>query len=827
MQFPKMLLTGRFKNQLAFCLLVLSSGFLQAQVSFQTKQFRLSFDKTGQLVEMLARASNKNYLPGSQISFLLSVKRNGTIYNPESLQWKNKSSEIILSYPDKNTATIKANPTADYISFELKQLTNASTAELVLWGPYPTSIGDTIGEVVGIVRNKDFAIGIQTLNIKTLGGFPSAESDIQPSYDVFAGGNKVDVHKDDLSKQLFRGDVARPMPYGSSLQAYCRNRNKDRVIDNWSHPLYLAPAYTEDGGVVGSKLAIFGVVPYDALSTISTIELKENLPHPMLDGIWGKLARTASESYLIMNFGESNLQEALDLTKQAGLRVLYHEGPFETWGHFKLNSREFPDNWQSLKTCVAKAKAQNLRLGLHTLSNFITTGDPYVTPVPDTRLAKVGYSQLTEDIDTSTREIGIKDPAFFNQFQNNTLKACVIGNEIIRYGAVSTAAPWKLLDCQRGAFGTQALSHSANDSIGKLMDHAYKVFLGNHELDQEIAKTIARLFNETGLMQISFDGLEGCWSEGMGDYGKQLFTKTWFDNLKPELKGKVINDASNPGHFFWHIYTRMNWGEPWYASFRESQLQLRLKNQQFFRRNLMPSMLGWFSLKTETSLEDIEWMLARGAGFNAGFGLSTSIETLKKHGRKDEILATIKLWETARLKGLFTEAQQQKMQDTKNEFHLQLNDKGEYQLQPVYNTFLLHEQKIKQPGEPVYSSYQFNNPAASQPIEFIISLAPKKDSDPDVTFDHPSIGINQQDALVLPLSLKRNQFLYCDGQSVKLFNKQWQLLQTIPLSQPLPQLVKGNNDIIFDGNYSGENGADVKIELRSKGDAETLKSKTN
>jgi hypothetical protein len=124
------------------------------------------------------------------------------------------------------------------------------------------------------------------------------------------------------------------------------------------------------------------------------------------------------------------------------------------------------------------------------------------------------------------------------------------------------------LNCQRGAFGTQAMSHKVNDSIGKLMDHGYQVFLGNHELDQEIAKTIARLFNETGLLQISFDGLEGCWSEGMGDYGKQLFTKTWFDDLKPELKGKVINDASNPGHYFWHVYTRMNWGEPWYAGFQ-------------------------------------------------------------------------------------------------------------------------------------------------------------------------------------------------------------------------------------------------------------------
>ena len=47
--------------------------------------------------------------------------------------------------------------------------------------------------------------------------------------------------------------------------------------------------------------------------------------------------------------------------------------------------------------------------------------------------------------------------------------------------------------------------------------------------------------------------------------------------------GQVINDASNPGHFNWHIYTRMNWGEPWYAGFRESQTLYRFKNQVLFR----------------------------------------------------------------------------------------------------------------------------------------------------------------------------------------------------------------------------------------------------
>lgn len=802
--------------------LCLQASALYAQVSFQTKQFRLSIDGSGKLYEITAVATGKNYIASGQPAALLSIKRNGEIVAPASLQWKKKSNELVLTYTGNNTATIKVDQQPDYLSFQLTQLTDAINTELVLWGPYPTNISDTIGEVVGVVRNKDFAIGIQALNVKTLGGYPSAESDIQPAYDVFEGGNKVDVAKDDLHKQLFRGDVAKANDFGSALQAYCRNRHKDRIIENWSHPQYLSPAF-DDGGVTGSKLAIFAVPTGEVLSTISKIEIHENLPHPMLDGVWGKQSPKASESYLIMDFGVNTIEEAMTFTQQAGLRYLYHGDPFENWGHFKLKFKEFPGNWESMKHCVDIAKAKNIRLGVHTLSNFITTNDPYVTPVPDSRLAKVGYSQLTEDIDTASREIGIKDPAFFNQFQNNTLKAVVIGNEIIRYGNVSANEPWKLLDCQRGAFNTKAALHRKDDSIGKLMDHPYQVFLGNHSLDQEMARTIARLFNETGLMQISFDGLEGCWSEGMGDYGKQLFTKTWYDNLEPELRGKVINDASNPGHYFWHIYTRMNWGEPWYAGFRESHLQLRLKNQQFFRRNLMPSMLGWFSLKAETTLEDIEWMLARGAGFNAGFALSTSIEAIKKNGRSNEIFGAVKLWETARQEGVFSESQKQQLQDIKNEFHLEPAGAGEYQLVPVHNAYFTYGQVMKQPGEPTFSTFHFSNDGEQQPVAFIITMAMKSDSDPDVTFENPSLAVNQQDALVLPLSLKRTDILYCDGSTVKLYNKQWQLQQTISLKKPLPVLSPGSNTILFDGKYSGSNGPDIKIEIRAKGAPEVLK----
>jgi hypothetical protein len=165
-------------------------------------------------------------------------------------------------------------------------------------------------------------------------------------------------------------------------------------------------------------------------------------------------------------------------------------------------------------------------------------------------------------------------------------------------------------------------------------------------------------------MQLSLDGLEGNWSSGMGQYGCSLFTKAWYDALTPAQRERFINDASNPHHFTWHISTRYNWGEPWYAGFRESQTIYRLKNQLFYTRNLIPRMLGWFSLRAETTLEDAEWLCARAAGYDAGFALATSFDSKatqsssgvsRVEGKKGEILDAIRQWETARQGGAFTE----------------------------------------------------------------------------------------------------------------------------------------------------------------------------
>ena len=42
-----------------------------------------------------------------------------------------------------------------------------------------------IATFVGVVRGEEFAIGIQALNPKTLGGFPWTDNDCMPAFDIF------------------------------------------------------------------------------------------------------------------------------------------------------------------------------------------------------------------------------------------------------------------------------------------------------------------------------------------------------------------------------------------------------------------------------------------------------------------------------------------------------------------------------------------------------------------------------------------------------------------------------------------------------------------
>jgi hypothetical protein len=469
-------------------------------------------------------------------------------------------------------------------------------------------------------------------------------------------------------------------------------------------------------------------------------------------------------------------------------------------------NEQFPNGVDGLKACVDLAESQGVHVGVHTLSNFITPNDSYVTPVPDKRLAKVGFSSVTIAIDDRQKEIEIESPEIFRQMKNNNLKTVVVENELIQYTSVSEVEPWKLLDCQRGAFGTKRSSHKQGTKIGLLADHGYKVFLTDAELTQEIGENIADLFNKTGLRQISFDGLEGNRSTGMGNYGEVLMTTSWYNRLDETIKSHYTADASRTSHYFWHIYTRMNWGEPWYAGFRESQTEYRFKNQKYFERNLMPGMLGWFLMTSETSLEDIEWLLARAAGYDAGFGFVSSYKDFEENGLTEEILKQIKIWEEARLTGFFDEKSRESLKDGNKEFHLEMIGNKEFSLREIYSFKTELVNKERQPGEPASSKLEFNTPSEGLNMGFIMSAIDGNIKDIKMKVDN-TIEIS------IPLILNEGQTIkLSNGTQAILFDKNWQKIKELHFDPVV--LKSGEHTVSVECAFLGKKESKLKLEIR-------------
>ena len=219
-------------------------------ITWTTSGLKMSINDKGFVTSLYDVINNKEYLPPGEFTPLLGIHFNGELENPA--QMTSNGCELTLRYEkNKVEANIIVGIKPGYLTFELADIKPFEKVELVIWGPYSTTISEIIGECVGVVRNSEFALGIQALNVRTLGGYPTEENDIEPSFNIFEG-NPVDITEEWRKQKLYRGQTAKATDYGSVLQAYCRNRLNDRVISNWGHEKYVTPAFNDDGVIAVS-----------------------------------------------------------------------------------------------------------------------------------------------------------------------------------------------------------------------------------------------------------------------------------------------------------------------------------------------------------------------------------------------------------------------------------------------------------------------------------------------------------------------------------------------------------------------------------------------
>ena len=447
-----------------------------------------------------------------------------------------------------------------------------------------------------------------------------------------------------------------------------------------------------------------------------------------------------------------------------------------------------------------------------------------------------GITKLEKSISAKDNELLLQDEAVRSAYYEPNLEkvnprwrehtAVRIGDEIIEYSFATAEGKLVLKECKRGAFGTKAVKHKKGEKVSRLMSHGYKVFFPDINLQDQMAKNLAKFFNEANLKRISFDGIEGGLASGHGRYGSDRFVKVFFDHLKDP---NIVANSSDVTHFGWHYFANESWGEPWTSdNFREAHLNHRLDVQQALKEDLLPRKMGQFSINAKTTKKDIEWVMGLCAGYDAGvdFYISPNIEEINKEAIA--ILSEIKKWENARMKDLFTEAQKEKLRDPYTFYGLEQNEeevslvfieswapeRGRTQGEDDFNSLpssilkssqeapvsldYRHTNMTTEPGQPTASIWKYFNAGPKQNLQFVIRLP--KVSKESVRGIYLKAGAKKVE---MPFILEPGDFIINKGNGTyKHCSEDLQVKNEVIIEDGYFTVTEGQNEIEFD--YKGK-----------------------
>ena len=226
----------------------------------------------------------------------------------------------------------------------------------------------------------------------------------------------------------------------------------------------------------------------------------------------------------------------------------------------------------------------------------------------------------------------------------------------------------------------------------------------------------------------------------------------------------------------------------------------------------MPHMLGWYLLAENTTLSEMEWMLARAAGYNAGFAMVARPQSIRNNPRSLSLLDAIREWEIARTENAFNAAQQELLKDPRNEFHLEkISDRKWNLYQYAMSNVFIREKFDRQPGEPVHTSWNFQQPWKEQPLQFRLNVMGNEGA-----VNNIKIQVDSYAEITLPIELLAGESLVCDGTDlIRIYDKNGKPKGKYLLKSAAPVLAPGSHNIISDCSFKGE--VPPKIEVLFKG----------
>lgn len=750
------------RNKIFYLLvcILLGSSFLHAQsFKLQTKFAILTVNEKGFITSVKNKQTGKEYCPKGMSSALMSLEAKKKYILPQKALYNSLKNEILLTYSNGAVAHIKAEQKKQYLRFQLLSLNSSAEIDNIVWGPYKTNISKIIGDVIGVVRDDDFAIGLLGIDDNTTSGPPTdgdmsfmyyfihspdpvkipLPSHLKEGQTFSIGGDGVnDIAFYSQPEEYYRmnyGNGAKLEPeYGSSVCMHSRDRRKEQMIR--------FPAYPENvegkanssryqlvtatnAHFINSSVAFYACPDSLGLKTIETIVINEGLPHITVDGKWIRDPLSYRPDIAWWGVHDS----IISYCAQLGIKSVQDEGwgeyypnPANKWGNRRINFKGGVA--MSVPAFGAMMQQNEIRYGLHTLCEFLQpNNNSDVSPVPSDSLAIMQRTMITNDITTEDTVITIADTAYFNEFggwEGNHTNVLKIGKELIEYDGVTKTIPFTFIHVKRGFQNTSRGAYKAGTTIVKLQPNCYRGFAPDMNLQEVYAAYYGKWLAEGGMDYIDFDGLESCMYQGHGQYSFKRFFRKLFETYH-QSGGKylrVMGSAVSEGN--WHYMSVCNVGggdhmfNPVYNKWGIEGKDMRY----VFQSSYLPATFGIINLNPQWSIYDAENLQAKSIGWDAMYMLGLSEETVEKCAEKEKIFHAIHVWENARTAQIFTKALKEKLKNLDYKFHLEQKDSATFLLYPVKeNRFSRQPYTLKK------QSFILENGFSEQTLDMVISIS--------------------------------------------------------------------------------------------------------
>ena len=451
-------------------------------------------------------------------------------------------------------------------------------------------------------------------------------------------------------------------------------------------------------GLTGAKIAIVGSAPAKMRKIMQEVILAApDLPHSTVGGAWAQDAPIAHGSYLF-NFGgmtEQNVDTWVQVTKSIGFNQIdFHGGDSFRFGDFRPNPVTYPKGYASLKAVIDKLHAGGIKAGLHTYAFFIDKRTPYVTPIPDPRLAKDASFTLADALPEAGNAVPVtestaKMSATTGFFVRNSATV-QIDNELITYTGISQQPPFTFTGCARGACGTKVAAHAKGAKVHHLKE-CFGLFVPDPETDMlaEVAAKTAEIYNKCGFDMMYLDALDGedilgGWQDSW-HYGSQFVFEICKRINKPALM-----EMSTFHHHLWYVRSRGGALDHPTRSHKRF-IDMHCRGNAEYARMFLSANLGWWALKTWTGpageptfSDDIEYLCCKALATDTGLSLmGIDPGNFDKLGAAKQLAPIFKRYEDLRHSGAVPESIRKRIGVLGDEFTLQVDPKGKFEFRPV------------------------------------------------------------------------------------------------------------------------------------------------